>query len=103
MNDIPNQYSDEAVEKGRTKNLEFIQSLGEARMFKTRQQIKGEGARSLTDHLFVSLLSLYAMSNSYDHAPTVKQYARRTTMYGGFNRPSPSGTHISDNVYTFKT
>ena len=51
MNDIPNQYSDEA----QPKNLEFIQSLGEARMFKTKQQIKGEGARSLTDHLFVSL------------------------------------------------
>ena len=100
MNNIPNQYSDEAVENGKTKNLEFIQSLGEARMFKTRQQISSEGARSLTDHLFVSLLSLYAMSNSYDHAPKVKEYARRTTMYGGFNRPSPSGTDTYQTMFT---
>ena len=83
------QYA--AMEGGHTlgdenNGLEFIQSLGEARMFKTRQQISSEGARGLTDHLFVGLLSLYAMSNDYKYAPMAKQYARRTGMYGGFNK-----------------
>ena len=82
------------------KELSFIQSLGEARMFKTRQQISSEGARGLTDHLFVGLLSLYAMSNDYKYAPVAKQYARRTGMYGGFNKPSPSGTDIYQTMFT---
>ena len=80
--------------------LSFIQSLGEARMFKTKQQIKGEGARSLTDHLFVSMLSLYSMSTDYKTAPQVAAYARRTNMYGGFNRPSPSGTDVYQTLFT---
>jgi len=96
MNDIEEQYSDET----RPKNLEFIQSLGEARMFKTRQQISKEGARGLTDHLFVGLMSLYAMSNDYKYAPQAKQYARRTGMYGGFNKASPSGTDIYQTLFT---
>ena len=82
------------------KELSFIQSLGEARMFKTRQQISSEGARGLTDHLFVGLLSLYAMSNDYKYAPVAKQYARRTGMYGGFNKASPSGTDIYQTMFT---
>jgi hypothetical protein len=82
------------------KGLTFMQGLGEARMFKTREQIKSEGARSITDHLFVSLLSLYAMSNDYNYAPVAKEYAKRTAQLGGFNRPSPSGTDLYQTVYT---
>ena len=95
MNDTVKQYSEESNEKG----LEFIQSLGEARMFKTKHQLKGEGARNLTDHLFVGLMSLYAMSNDYKYAPIAKQYARRTAMYGGFARPSPSGTDVYQTLH----
>ena len=83
-----------------SNGLEFIQSLGEARMFKTKQQLASAGARALTDHLFVGLLSLYAMSNDYKYAPMAKQYARRTGMYGGFGRPSPSGTDIYQTIHT---
>lgn len=83
-----------------SNGLDFIQSLGEARMFKTRQQLASAGARALTDHLFVGLLSLYAMSNDYKYAPVAKQYARRTGMYGGFSRPSPSGTDVYQTIHT---
>ncbi len=96
MSNIEEQYSDKNSEKG----LEFIQSLGEARMFKTKAQLKGTGARNLTDHLFVGLMSLYAMSNDYKYAPVAQQYARRTGMYGGFNRPSPSGTDVYQTIFT---
>lgn len=82
------------------KGLSFMQSLGEARMYKTRDQIKREGARSVTDHLFVSLLSLYAMSNDYNYAPVAKEYAKRTTQLGGFNNPSPSGTDLYQTLFT---
>lgn len=96
------QYA--AMEGGHTlgdenNGLEFIQSLGEARMFKTRQQLSKEGARGLTDHLFVGLMSLYAMSNDYKYAPVAKEYARKTGMYGGFSRPSPSGTDIYQTLH----
>ena len=81
------------------KELTFMQSLGEARMFKTRQQLSKEGARGLTDHLFVGLMSLYAMSNDYKYAPLAKEYARKTGMYGGFGRPSPSGTDVYQTIH----
>lgn len=80
--------------------FEFIQSLGEARMFRSRAQISKEGARSLTDHLFVSLLSLYAMSNDYNYAPVAKEYAKRTRQLGNFNNPSPSGTDLYQTIYS---
>lgn len=83
------------------RELSFIQSLGEARMYKTRNQISREGARSITDHLFVSLMSLYAMSNDYKYAPVAKEYAKRTMATGGsFSKPSPSGTDLYQTLYT---
>lgn len=82
------------------KGMTFIQSLGEARMYKSRQQISQEGARSVTDHLFVSLLSLYTMSNDYNYAPVAKEYAKQTTRMGGFNSPSPSNTDLYQTIYT---
>lgn len=78
----------------------FINGLGEARMFKTRQQISREGARSLTDHLFVSLMSLYTMANDYNYAPVAKEYARKTVQKGNFNTPSPSGSDVYQTIHT---
>lgn len=82
--------------------LEFIESLSEARMFKTRDQISREGARTLTDHLFVSLLSLFAMSNDYNYAPVAAEYARRTGSRGNYNSPNPSGTDLYQTIYSLK-
>lgn len=86
----------------RKGGLEFMQSLGEARMFKTRDQIAREGARGLTDHLFVSLLSLFAMSNDYKYAPVASAYAQRTSQMGNYNRPSPSGTDLYQTIYSLQ-
>jgi len=83
-------------------SMEFIESLGEARMFKTREQIAREGSRSVTDHLFVSLLSLYAMSNDYRYAPVASEYARRTISRGSFNSPSPGGTDLYQTIFSLQ-
>ena len=80
--------------------LTFMQSLGEARMYKSRPQINKAGARSITDHAFVSLLSLYAMSQDYNSAPTAKKYAKATASKGGFNQPSPGGTDLYQTLFT---
>ena len=82
------------------EGLSFIQSLGEAKMYKTRNQIKHDGARGITDHLFVSLLSLYTMANDYNYAPVAKEYSKRTTTKGNFNTPSPTGTDLYQTLYT---
>lgn len=82
--------------------LTFIQSLGEARMFRGRNQIAGEGARSVSDHTFVSLMSLYAMSQDYDYAPVAKEYAKRTRALGNFNNPSPGGTDLYQTIYSLQ-
>ena len=78
----------------------FINSLGEARMFKTRQQISSAGASSMTDHLFVGLMSLYVMSNNYEYAPVAKEYANQTIRRGNFNNPSPSGSDLYQTMHT---
>lgn len=89
------------VEETSDKGLSFIQSLGEARMYKTRKQIEREGARSITDHLFVSLLSLYTMANDYKYAPVAKAYAKKTMQTGGsFSQPSPGGTDLYQTLFT---
>ena len=109
-NTMENKYTASqwaAIEGGHTmetdtsKELKFMQSLGEARMYKTRNQISREGARSITDHLFVSLMSLYTMSNDYKYAPVAKEYARRTMQSGSsFANPSPSGTDLYQTIHT---
>lgn len=83
-------------------SMDFIESLGEARMFKSRQQIAREGSRVMTDHLFVSLLSLYAMSNDYNYAPVASSYARQTAGRGNFNNPSPGGTDLYQTIFSLK-
>lgn len=82
--------------------FDFIQSLGEARMFRSRNQISSEGSRNLTDHLFVSLLSLYAMSNDYNYAPVAKEYAKRTSQLGNFNMAKPSGTDLYQTIFSLQ-
>ena len=69
-------------------------------MFKTRNQISNEGARSISDHIFVSILSLYIMSTDYQFNPVAVKYAARTNMYGAYNRPSPSGTDLYQALYS---
>jgi len=84
------------------KEMTFIQSLYEARMFRSRNQIAAEGARSVSDHLFVSLMSLYAMSNDFDYAPVAKEYAKRTRSLGNFNNPSPGGTDLYQTIFSLQ-
>lgn len=83
-------------------NLSFIESLGEAKMYKTRNQIASDGARGITDHLFVSLMSLYTLSNDYEYAPVAKEYAKRTMSRGNFGQPSPGGTDLYQTLHTLK-
>jgi hypothetical protein len=80
--------------------MEFIKDLSEAKMFKTRNQLSKEGVQSLTDHLFVGLMSLYAMSNSYEYAPVASEYARKTLMFGNFKNASPSGTDLYQMIHS---
>jgi hypothetical protein len=96
MSDIVKQYSEE----NNGKELSFMQSLGEARMYKSRSQISSEGARSITNHAFVSMLSLYTMSQDYDAAPTASKYAKATISRGSFSQPSPGGTDLYQTLFT---
>lgn len=83
-----------------SKELSFIQTLGEARMYKSKAQISREGARSITDHAFVSMLSLYAMSQDYKSAPMAANYAKATIARGSFSAASPGGTDLYQTLFT---
>ena len=95
-------YGGHEMTEESTKGLEFMQTLGEARMFRSKDQIKREGSRNTADHLFATLMSLYTMSQDYKYAPVAKEYARRTMGFGGFNRPSPSGSDLYQTMFTLK-
>ena len=84
----------------KSTELPFMQSLGEARMFKSKAQIAREGVRSVTDHVFVSCLSLYAISQDYNSAPMAKNYAKATIARGSFSAASPGGTDLYQTLYT---
>ncbi|MDA9302708.1 hypothetical protein N8072_00870 [bacterium] len=84
------------------KGLKFFQELGEARMFKTRDQVSKSGANTLTNHMFANLLSLYIMSNDYNYAPVAKKYATKTASMGGFGRPSPGGTDLYQTIHSLE-
>lgn len=84
------------------KPAEFIQTLGEAKMFRTRRQIEKSGARDVADHAFVGILSLYVLSQNYDFAPMASEYAKRTIRFGNFNNPSPSGTDLYQTIHTLQ-
>ena len=81
-------------------SLSFMQTLGEARMYKSKHEISREGARSITDHAFVSMLSLYAMSQDYDSAVMAKNYAKATIARGSFSAASPGGTDLYQTLFT---
>lgn len=107
MSDIKKQYTATQwaeIEGGHTMSeksteLPFMQSLGEARMFKSKAQIAREGVRSVTDHVFVSCLSLYAISQDYNSAPMAKNYAKATIARGSFSAASPGGTDLYQTMF----
>ena len=81
-------YGGHTMTEEEPKGLEFMQTLGEARMFRSKDQIKREGSRNTADHLFATLMSLYTMSQDYKYAPVAKEYARRTSMFSNWNKHS---------------
>ena len=40
------------------------------------------------------------MANDYKYAPVAKEYARRTSMFSNWNKPSPSGTDLYLNNHS---
>ena len=50
-------------------------------MFRTRDMIQKQGARTLTGFVICKAMSLYAMANDYKYAPVAKEYARRTVCF----------------------
>lgn len=95
-------YGGHTITEEQPQGLEFMQTLGEARMFRSKEQLKREGARNTSDHLFASLMSLYAMSQDYKYAPVAKEYARRTMSLGNFNNASPGGSDLYQTLFTLK-
>ena len=45
---------------------------------------------------------VYNEISDYKYAPVAKEYARRTMAFGGFNRPSPSGSDLYQTLFTLK-
>ena len=86
-------YGGHTITEEQPQGLEFMQTLGEARMFRSKEQLKREGARNTSDHLFASLLSLYAMPQDYKYAPS-KRVRKTYNEFRKLNNASPYGSDL---------
>ena len=77
-----------------TKQYEFISQLNESKMFRSKNRVEGTNARDMADLAFMNMLALYILYNTYDFAPTAKEYAQRTMRYGGQFSYMQGGTDL---------
>ena len=77
-----------------TKQYEFISSLNESKMFRSRNRVEGTNARDMADLAFMNMITMYILYNEYDFAVAAKSYAQRTMKYGGQFRYMQGGTDL---------
>ena len=65
------------------KQYEFISELNESKMFRSKNRVEGTNARDMADLAFMNMLAMYILYNTFDFAPTAREYAQRTMKYGG--------------------
>lgn len=75
-------------------NLDFISELNESSQYRTIYSLKTTDTRTLADHLFIDLISLWILYNEYEYAPVSIEYARKTTLFGNFNMYRQSATDL---------
>jgi len=65
------------------KQYEFISELNESKMFRSKNRVEGTNSRDMADLAFMNMLAMYILYNTFDFAPTAREYAQRTMKYGG--------------------
>ena len=63
------------------KQYEFISELNESKMFRSKNRVEGTNARDMADLAFMNMLAMYILYNTFDFAPTAREYAQRTMKY----------------------
>lgn len=84
-------------------NLEFISELNESSQYRTTYSLKNTTARTLADHCFIDLISLWIIYNEYDFAPVAIEYARKTAIFGNFNKYRQSATDLYLTTHVLTT
>lgn len=84
-------------------NLDFISELNESSQYRTVHSLKTTSARKIADHCFIDLISLWIIYNEYEYAPVAIEYARKTAMYGSFNKYRQSTTDLYLTSYILAT
>ena len=74
--------------------IEFINTLCESRMFRTKNVADTLDVDDAADLAFMSLMIIAVFNKSYDFAPLASEYADRTIAYSNFDRFRMSGTDL---------
>jgi hypothetical protein len=79
--------------------LQFINTLCESKMFRTKQVVADLKVDDAAELAFVYFMILNVWNKDYEFAPLAKEYAQRTTMFSNFNtfRTSATDLYISLN------
>ena len=81
------------------EDLQFINTLCESKMFRTKQVASNINVNDAAELAFVYFMLLNVWNKDYDFAPLAKEYAERTVMFSNFDnfRTSATDLYISLN------
>jgi len=79
--------------------MDFLRDLHEARMTRNENNVKVLSYTDCTERVYLSLLVLELLRQYAKYKPYAQRYARKTTVYKGYDRFSISSTDLYNLIY----
>jgi hypothetical protein len=79
--------------------MDFLKDLHEARMTRNENNVKVLSYTDCTERLYLSLLVLELLRQYENYKPAAQRYAKKTTVYTGYDRFSMSSTDLYNFIY----
>jgi hypothetical protein len=77
-----------------SKPLDFIASLTESNLIRTKQSLRNYTGKDISELVFLYLVSLEILRHEEPYASEAKSYAAKTVKYGSFSHFYPSGNDL---------
>ena len=83
--------------------LNLVTDLNESSQYRTRQSFAITDAKSVSEHLFLDMISLWILYNEYEFAPIAMSYAEKTARFGNFTQYRQSGSDMYLAIHALST
>lgn len=80
-------------------NLSFINQLTESNQYRHLSVLEKTDAKTLANHAFIDIISLWILYNEFDYAPAAISYAQKTLRHSTFIRYQQASTDLYLVVY----